>query len=98
MKRQRRHRAEARRREKFGVKRGLWLENRIKRLRREWKLQNVQSRVPLRLGWRRGGTDEELFGRTLACPNQYFGGEGGETGLKFWALDWELIERRVREC
>ena len=73
---------------------GFELQSRFVRLRTAWRMeQRVHSRHYGRLE-QIMGCDPRVSGKRDSLLN---GGVPGEAGLKFWALDWELIERRVRE-
>ena len=79
------------RRDEFQIRQMAY---RISDLRTEWRTQD--NHLLNGDGGRRsvgGGS----MGSGRNRHGLFFSDVAGETGLKLWALDWELIERRVRE-
>lgn len=67
---------------------------RISELKAVWRSQDTH-RLCSDGGRRSFGGGNIGFG--LQRQGLFFGDVAGEAGLKLWALDWELIERRGRE-
>lgn len=83
--------ARTRRRNQSAVR----LLRRLAVLRAEWADQKVTA-PPVRLPERRTGPGVRLFRGARRQVGQGGFESCGEAGLKFWALDWELIEARQR--
>ncbi|MFZ4985046.1 MAG: hypothetical protein ACOYLF_06255 [Blastocatellia bacterium] len=90
----RRELREIRQRTRTAEYRALRLGRQIWRLRAEWRAQNSPPPGLRGVVGRRGG---EKIGADQDDCGLLPGGFMGEAGLKLWALDWELIERRIRE-